>query len=212
VHSSFLIFLGVAALLTITPGADTAVVTKAALGDGRRAAMLTTLGINTGILVWGTASAAGLAAVLTASSTVFTAIKLLGAAYLLWLGAQALWGTFRGHAPEQADDAAGARERRMSAGAAYRQGLLSNVLNPKVGVFYTTFLPQFIGPGDPVFAKSVLLAGIHDLMGLLWLVCYSYVVTRAGDLLRRPPIRRAVDRLTGVVLIGFGLRLAAAKS
>ncbi|HSU66522.1 MAG TPA: LysE family translocator, partial [Tepidisphaeraceae bacterium] len=92
--------------------------------------------------------------------------------------------------------------------AAYRQGLLTNLLNPKVGLFYTTFLPQFVAPDDPVLLKSVLLGTIHNVMGVVWLTGYAYLVTRAGDVLRRPQIKRAIDRLTGAVLIALGLRLA----
>jgi len=109
-------------------------------------------------------------------------------------------------APPEARAASAASS--SSSWAAYRQGLLTNLLNPKVGLFYTTFLPQFVAPGDPVLLKSVLLGTIHNLMGLLWLTGYAYLVTRAGDVLRRPEIKRAIDRLTGAVLIALGLRLA----
>lgn len=216
ITSSFLTFLGLAALLTITPGADTAVVTRAALANGRGAALLTTLGINAGVLLWAAASALGLAALLDASAVAFTAVKLVGAAYLIWLGAQSIWqsrarahtGTDAAHGPGTAGGVAGGDTGIEVRRASFRQGLLSNLFNPKVGVFYTTFLPQFIAPGDPVFLESMLLATIHDLMGFLWLSFYAYVVVRAGDVLRRPSVKRALDRVTGAVLILFGLRLA----
>lgn len=206
-----LAFLGIAALLTITPGADMAVVTRTALSRGRAAAFLTTLGIVVGVLLWAIASAAGLAAILNTSATLFTIVKLLGAGYLVWLGAQSLWQSRKGanaaHASHGKPEAA-ETSRPAYQGASFRQGLLTNLLNPKIGIFYTTFLPQFISPGDPVFAKSVLLALIHGIMGVIWLSAYAYVVTRAGDVLRRPSIKRWLDRVTGVVLVALGLRLA----
>ena len=153
----FLTFLGVAALLTILPGADMAVVTRAALVQGRRAALLTTLGVNTGVLTWAVASALGLAALLNASATAFTAVKLAGALYLVWLGVQAILQARRPAAAAQPGTPAG-QALRVRPWPAYRQGLLTNLLNPKVGVFYTTFLPQFIGPHDPVL-RPVAAAG-----------------------------------------------------
>ncbi len=210
--SRTLAFVGVAALLTVTPGADMAVVTRTALGQGRRAALLATLGINIGVLAWSLASAIGLAALLTASATAFTIVKFAGAAYLVFLGVQSIAGTFRREtaAAATADHQTPSTLSRSS-WAPFRQGLLTNLLNPKVGVFYTTFLPQFIGPGDPVLAKSVLLGCIHNAMGLLWLIGYAYLVTKAGDVLRRPSIRRALDRFTGAVLVALGVRLAVEK-
>ncbi len=209
-HPHLLAFIGVAALLTITPGADMAVVTRVALACGRRSAWLTSLGIVNGLLCWAIASALGLAALLNASAAAFTVLKLVGAAYLILMGIQTLWQTRPSamHAGAGAGPAAETRPAsQQGAWSAYRQGLLSNLLNPKIAVFYTTFLPQFMAPGDPVFAASLLLAGIHITMGLIWLFIYSFLVTRAGDVLRRPRIKATIDRVTGTVLVGFGLRL-----
>jgi threonine/homoserine/homoserine lactone efflux protein len=195
-----LAFLAVAALLTITPGPDMALVTRNAF-RGMRSVVHTALGVVTGLLVWGTASAAGVAAVLAASATAFTLLKIVGAAYVCWLGLQTLRAANR-HGTVPAGSA------RARGGPPYRQGLLSNLLNPKIAVFYTTFLPQFIGPGQSVLARSLLLAALHALMGLAWLVAYGYSIHRAGNLVARPAVRRFLDRLTGTVLVGFGLRLA----
>ena len=198
-------FVGIAALLTITPGADMALVTKNALAGGRGAALTTTFGIVTGVMAWAVASALGIAALLAASATAFVVLKLVGAAYLVLLGLQAIWGTRRGAASSDPD--IGEEEKRAE-GSAFRQGLITNLLNPKIAVFYTTLLPRFIVPGDPVLLKSLLLAGIHTLMGLVWLTAYATLVTRAGDVLRGPRVKRALDRVTGGVLIGLGVRLA----
>jgi threonine/homoserine/homoserine lactone efflux protein len=200
-------FVGVAALLTITPGADMALVTRNALASGWRAALLTTLGINSGVLTWAAASAVGLAALLRASAEAFTVLRVAGGAYLALLGLQTLWRA-RGRAGRP--DPAGPRAPARPPGAwAFRQGLLTNLLNPKIAVFYTAFLPQFIAPGDPVLAKSVLLAAIHNVMGLAWLSAYAWLVARAGDVLRRPWVKRLLDRVTGSVLVVLGARLAA---
>lgn len=205
-----LAFVGVAALLTVTPGADMALVTRNALVAGRKAAFLTTLGINTGILSWAVASAVGLAALLSASTTAFAILKLTGAAYLVFLGLQTIWRTRKSKEPGR-DEACLGVERQSAGVSAFRQGLLTNLLNPKIAIFYTTFLPQFVSPGDPVFLKSVFLAAIHNLLGFVWLTGYAYAVTRAGGLLRRPRIGRILDRATGAVLVALGLRLAFEK-
>jgi threonine/homoserine/homoserine lactone efflux protein len=203
-----LTFAGLAALLTITPGADMALVTKNARAAGRKAAVLTTLGINIGLLSWATASAVGLAAILSASATAFTILKLVGGAYLILLGLQTIWQTRRGEEPRIEEVRADRPGQRAARGSAFRQGLLTNLLNPKIAVFYTTLLPQFISPRDPVFLKSMLLAAIHNLLGCVWLTGYAYFVVKTGDLLRCPTVKRILDRATGAVLITLGLRLA----
>jgi RhtB (resistance to homoserine/threonine) family protein len=203
-------FLGVALLLTVTPGADMALVTRQALSSGHRAAVQTTFGIITGLVVWATLSAAGLAALLTTSATAFAVLKLLGAAYLVYLGLQTLWQTRQGNAPAAPGQRVPGTDR-VTGPQAYRQGLLSNLLNPKVGVFYTTFLPQFVAADAPALPQLLTLALLHIVMGLVWLLAYTQLVVTAGDWLRRPPIRRWLDRLTGAVLVALGLRLAVER-
>jgi threonine/homoserine/homoserine lactone efflux protein len=150
--------------------------------------------------VWGAASACGVAAVLNASAEVFTAVKLAGAGYLVWLGLKAVR-----HA---GDHGASGRAR---AGSPFRQGLLCNLLNPKAGIFFTALLPQFVSPDDPALLVSLLMTAIAAAASLAWLSLYATVVPRAGDVLRRPPVRRALDRATGAVLIGLGVRLALTR-
>ena len=202
-------FIGLSALLTLTPGADTALVTKNTLSHGRAAAFCTTLGISTGITVHAAMSALGLSAILSRSAIVFETVKLVGAAYLVVLGVQALLGS-GSHSISTASIHV-EKESRKDLLRAYRQGLLTNVLNPKVAVFYLTFLPQFIAPGDPVLRKSLLLAAIHIGMGLVWLSTYAHFISRLAALLTRPEIRRMLERVTGGLLIALGLRLAWEK-
>jgi threonine/homoserine/homoserine lactone efflux protein len=198
-----LVFVGVVALLTITPGADMAMVARSVFTGGRRAAFATTLGISAGCLVWAFASAIGVAAVLAASRTAYDALRLIGAAYLIWLGVQSLIAARRGHyaAPVPGADRA----------SPFRQGLLTNLFNPKIAVFYSTFLPQFISPGDPAVLVSMLLAGVHIAFGLAWLSIYAWLLSRAVESFKGSRLRRALDALTGTVLVALGLRLAAER-
>jgi RhtB (resistance to homoserine/threonine) family protein len=199
-----LLFLGIVALLTITPGADMAMVARSVFTGGRRDAFATTLGISAGCLVWAFASAVGVAAVLAASQTAYDALRLVGAAYLVWLGVQSLLAARRG-AP-QASEALGPRRA-----SPFRQGLLTNLFNPKIAVFYSTFLPQFIAPGDPVLALSLALAGVHIALGVAWLSLYAFLLDRAVAAFKGSRLRRTLDAVTGTVLVGLGLRLAAER-
>ncbi|HEY6959614.1 MAG TPA: LysE family translocator [Candidatus Limnocylindria bacterium] len=191
----------VLALLTVSPGADMALVAKVTLQRGRSDAFVTTVGICSGLFVHATASALGLSVILATSADAFTAVKLAGAAYLAYLGIRSLRASLHPEVPQ----AAVASSR--SAGP-FVQGLFSNVLNPKVAVFYLTFLPQFIDPRGNVLAQSLVLAAVHAVMGLLWLTAYAYVLGRVARALASGTLRRILERVTGVVLIGLGARLA----
>jgi threonine/homoserine/homoserine lactone efflux protein len=198
------VFLGVIALLTITPGADMAMVSRSVFIGGRRDAFATTLGISAGCLVWALASAAVIAAVLAASETAYDTLRPVGAAYLVWLGAQSLLAARRSYYNGAPMRAAGRRGP-----SPFRQGLLTNLFNPKIALFYTTFLPQFIGPGDPVLPLSLAMAGTHILLGLVWLSTYAWVLDRTLEAFRGSRVRRALDALTGAVLVALGIRVAA---
>ena len=196
----FVAGLAVLALLTVSPGADTALVTKITLERGRRAALLATLGICSGLLVHATASALGLSVILATSAEAFTIVKIAGAAYLTYLGVQALRSSFRHDTAEVASPRRGANP--------YLQGVFSNVLNPKVAVFYLTFLPQFMSPGDNVLVRSLAFAVAHGVMGIAWLSAYAYALTRISAVLDGAGLRRWLERVTGGVLIALGARLA----
>ena len=199
-----LAFIGIAALLTITPGSDTMLVIRSVLGRGQRAGLLTVLGICCGLFIHATLSALGLSVILVRSATAFEIVKLGGAAYLIVLGAQSIRGALRGAARSAAlPPRRPGRTRR-----AFVEGLLNNVLNPKVAVFYLAFLPQFINPSDPVLAKSMLLASIHFVQGILWLSLIAVSMERLRRLLTHPRVQRAFEAVTGLVLVAFGVRLA----
>jgi threonine/homoserine/homoserine lactone efflux protein len=196
-------FLLVATIVVITPGVDMAVVTRNALLDGRRAAVLTALGINLGVLFWVTAAALGLAAVVAASAPAFAAIKLAGAVYLIYLGLLALRAAGRTPGPTEPAETA-PRERGR---APFRQGLVSNLLNPKIAVFFTGLLPQFVG-SDGSAADLLLLGLLFNALGVAWLTSYALLAARGRNVLNRPAVKRTLDRATGIVLIGLGARLA----
>ena len=198
-----LVFLGIVALLTITPGADMAMVARSVFTGGRRDAFATTLGISAGCLAWASASALGVAAVLAASQTAYDALRLVGAVYLIWLGVQSLLAARSGVAPVASTEG--------PKGRPFRQGLLTNLFNPKIAVFYSTFLPQFIGPGDSALAVSMLLACVHIAFGIAWLSLYAWLLARAVEAFKGSRLRRALDALTGTVLIALGLRLATER-
>lgn len=200
----FLAFLGIAAVLTITPGADTALVTKNVLGRGRASAFVTTLGICLGCLTHAILSALGLSAILRSSVALFNVVKFAGALYLIYLGAMSLSAAWKGGEPGQAGVAGRAGYWRS-----FLEGYGTNLLNPKVSIFYLTFLPQFISPGEPAFSKSLFLAAIHILMGLVWLTIYAAMLHRLSAKLLQPTIRRKLEAATGAVLITFGVRLAS---
>jgi threonine/homoserine/homoserine lactone efflux protein len=180
-----------------------ALVMKSSLRGGRQAAQRTTLGVCAGLFVWGAASAVGIAAIVATSALAFALLKAVGAVYLICLGALALWRTRRGRQthPERA-------ELSTSSRRPFWQGLGTNVLNPKIAVFYTTLLPQFISPGQSVLARSLLLAATHAGLSLVWLASYAELVGRAQAFMHRPVVRRVLDRVTGLVLVALGVRLA----
>jgi threonine/homoserine/homoserine lactone efflux protein len=203
-------FVGVAALVIVTPGQDTALTIRNTLLGGRRGGILTALGVSAGQACWTVAASAGVAALLVASEPVFHAVKLAGAAYLVLLGAQALRDAVRPRA-WRATAGAAASQRRDRPGVAFRKGLLSNLGNPKMAVFFTSLLPQFAPGGETSFVALLALGLLFCLMTLVWLTGYAIAVAKAGDILRRPPVRRAIDAVTGAVLVAFGLRVATER-
>ena len=196
---ALLAYLAAAGLLTITPGLDTAMVLRTAAAEGPRRAALAALGIGCGCLVWGVAVALGLGVLLAASQGLYTAIRLAGAAYLLWLGANLILK------PRERFEFAGETPR---GGNWWLRGLTTNLLNPKIGVFYVSFLPQFVPHGFAPAPFIVLLAAIHFVLGLAWAAGLILATRPLKTWLERRAVVRWLDRLTGGVFVGFGLRLA----
>lgn len=206
--TSFLAFLGVSAVVIMTPGPDTAVTVRNTLLGGRFAGILTALGISTGQAIWALATSFGVVALLVASEFLFQAVKYAGAAYLVWLGVHALVAAWRG----TGDGAiAGVRTgaARLSPSRAFLQGLVSDLGNPKMAVFFASLLPQFATSGEGLFAALMSLGLVFSLMTFLWLVVYAFVIAKAGEVLRRPAIRRWIEAVTGTLLVALGVRMAA---
>jgi threonine/homoserine/homoserine lactone efflux protein len=180
-----------------------AVVTKNALAHGRRGVMLTTTGIALALGIWLSATAVGLSALLRASGEALFVLKLIRAAYLAYLGVRTLLDSRR-----RPPDLLASAPEPAPAHAIFRQGFLSAISNPKLGVFFVTFLPQFVTPGQPVLPRLLLLGAIFAVIGWTWMNVYGLFVTRMRDVVTAPRVRQWMDRVTGVVLLGFGARLA----
>ena len=206
IAQSLIAFLAAAALLTITPGVDTAMVLRAAAVEGRRPAAFAAIGIGMGCLVWGAAVALGLGALLTASQAAYSALKWIGAAYLVYLGVRLMWKP-----RERLVIDAGGAAATGGALTSLRRGLFTNLLNPKIGVFYVTFLPQFTPVGVSVGGYSFMLACIHVVLGLVW---FAFLISATAPLrafLARPKAVKTMDRVTGGVFIAFGAGLALSR-
>lgn len=210
IDAQFWSFLVAITLLSISPGVDTLLVIRNTARGGVRDGVLTSLAICCGLFVHAAISALGISLILLQSAWAFAALKLAGAVYLIWLGLQALLAARRG----QGLPVAGVRGecRAVPVWKPLREGLLSNVLNPKTVVFYMAFLPQFIAPGDPALAKSLFLAGVHFVIANLWQVGVALMVGGAGRLLASRAFARWLNGLTGAVLIVFGVSLALERS
>lgn len=193
-------YVAAASLLTITPGLDTALVIRTATTGSTRQAALAGLGIATGCFVWAALVSFGLGALLAASQLAYTVLRWMGAAYLLWVGYKLLRHPRR-EFPTQAQSARGQR-------AAFATGALTNLLNPKVGVFYVSFLPQFVPQGVHVGAYILMLGAIHALLGLIWFACLIAATRPISTFIRRPAAIQACDRLTGGVFVACGVGLA----
>lgn len=207
--SQVLAFTGIAALLTITPGADTMLVIRNVLSRGGMAGILSTFGICSGLFIHASLSALGLSIILVKSATAFQIVKYAGAIYLIFLGSQSIRRIFN-IKEDQLSTIENKKNNQINSlkRKSFFEGFLTNILNPKVAIFYLAFLPQFINTGDLVFQKSVLLASIHALEGIIWLCFISLSLNRIKSIIRRPKARKIIEGITGTVLIGFGVKLS----
>lgn len=200
-----LVYVGIVVAIVLLPGPDTAVVTKNALVHGRDAALGSALGTNLGVSVWTLATALGVAAILKSSATVYDGLKLVGALYLVWIGVRTLWDSRR----SPGDGAGAARTARVIDGrGGFRQGLLTDLANPKVGIFFTSLLPQFVSPHGSALLQMLILGAIYIAFSLVWMCGYALAAVRLSHVLGRAKVRAGIDRFSGLVIVGFGIRLA----
>ncbi len=207
--SSFAAFIGVSLVVIMTPGPDTAITIRNTLFGGRAGGVFTALGIAVGQTIWALATSIGIVAILVASEPLFLAIKYAGAAYLIYLGYQALREAVYPSHPAAGASKGGQSSFELKPLAAFRQGIISDLGNPKMAVFFASLLPQFVPAGHPSFFALLLLGTVFAAMTFSWLALYTFVVAKAGDFLRRPAIRRAIEGATGALLMGLGIRIAA---
>jgi len=198
-------FLAIAAIVIVTPGPDTALTIRNTLLGSRRTGFFTAMGVSTGQAIWALATSLGVAALLAASEPAFTALKLFGAAFLIYLGAQSLLAAIRGTERPHVH-----RGAVLAPSVAFRQGVVSNLGNPKMAAFFPSLLPQFAS-ADATFGALLLLGLVFSVMTLVWLSAYAFAVARAGDFLRRSAVRRALDAIVGAVLVALGFRVAAER-
>lgn len=201
-------FLGISVLVIASPGPDTALTIRNTLMGGRAAGIATALGVATGQVIWAMMTAIGLVALLLASETLFQIVKLAGAAYLIVIGLQSLYAAWRGDASSLPGDVA---RRRLGPVAGFRQGVINDLGNPKMAVFFASVLPQFAAPGEGMASGLVVLGLIFAVMTFLWLAAYAVLIARAGALFQRPAVRRALDAVTGATLVALGVRIATAE-
>ena len=203
IADNLLAYTFAATLLTLTPGLDTALVLRTATVEGRQQALRAALGINAGCLVWGAAVAFGLGALIAVSELAFNVLKYCGAAYLCWLGANMLLRPRTSLATAQAD---GKPDSNW-----FLKGMTGNILNPKIGIFYVSFLPQFIPQGAPLVAWTFGLVAIHVLIGMLWSITLITATRPLAGVLRRERVIKWMDRATGMIFILFAARLALSR-
>lgn len=203
IADNLIAFTLAATLLTVTPGLDTAMILRTSAVEGRKQGLRAALGINAGCLLWGAAVAFGLGALIAVSELAYDILKYCGAAYLAWLGVNMLLRPRQSLAPAEA-------EGRPAANW-FLKGMMGNLLNPKVGIFYVSFLPQFIPQGQPLIAWTFGLVGIHVLLGLIWAVGLISATQSMAGVLRKGKVIQWMDRATGLVFVLFAARLALSR-
>ncbi len=206
ISSQLLAFVTVTLVLTATPGVDTFILMRNVLRGGQQDGFYTAIGICSGLFVHASLSALGISVILVRSAGLFNFVKIVGAIYLVWLGVSSIYGAIR---YKNSFDLAqcGVAKERLHPAKSFREGLLSNLLNPKPAVFYLAFFPQFISHGDPVFIKTMFLASIQFAIGISWLIMLSHFVSHVKAYVEKPSIKRTLDTLSGGILIAFGIKI-----
>jgi len=206
---NFYLFLIMCMLLIILPGPDTAIATKNTLTVGRTGGLKTMLGTCCALLIHTTAAVVGLSAIIVKSAFLFSVFKYVGAVYLVYLGAKTLWA-LRNKKDTVTDEVLEAS--KFDSKSCFKQGFLTNLLNPKVAIFFLTFLPQFVDAGSDTFLPFLAMGIIYSLLTAVWFLLYIYLLNQISAFMKKPKTMKVMEGLTGTVLIGFGLKLALEKA
>lgn len=206
INFQILTFLTVTLVLTVTPGIDTVLIMRNVLRGGRQDGNYTAIGICSGLFVHASLSALGLSVILANSAVLFHYLKILGAFYLIWLGATTLYGAFRRNTQISLRRKT-VNNTSVKPLRSFREGIFSNLLNPKPAIFYFAFFPQFIGTTDPVFIKTMILASVQFLIGVSWLILLSHLIMRMKSILEKPLVGKLLNGVSGGVLVLLGVKL-----
>lgn len=206
------VFLVMCILLIILPGPDTAITTKNTLTVSRKGGLQTIIGSCCGLLIHTCAAVIGLSAIIVKSAYIFAVLKYVGAVYLCYLGIKTLWTlrTIRTQSPVVDD--VGSIEHKYSHQSCFKQGFLTNVTNPKVAVFFLTFLPQFVDGNSGTFFPFLIMGLIYTALTMLWFIFYVYLLDRISAFMKKPSTKAVIEGLTGAILIAFGIKLALEKA
>ena len=207
--SSFLAFLAISAVVIATPGPDTALTIRNTIAGGRPAGLATAFGVSMGQLIWATATSFGLVAILLASEPIFSALRLVGAAYLIYLGVQSLRSAFANSSTPSVKQ--NHTPTTLAPGKAFTQGVINDLANPKMAVFFASVLPQFAPQGQGMLSHLILLGLVFSVLTFAWLALYASVIASAGAWLRGSKMRRSIDGVAGFALVGMGVRVATSE-
>lgn len=202
---NFYFYVLMCILLIILPGPDTAIITKNTVTTGRAGGLKTALGTCCALLIHTSAAVLGLSAIIVKSALLFSIFKYVGAVYLIYLGVKTLWALRK---KEVAASIELDHKRQFANTSSFKQGFLTNILNPKVAVFFLTFLPQFVNPGSDTFVPFIIMGFTYTLLTAIWFLLYVNLINQISSLMKKPMTQNIVEGLTGTILIGFGIKLA----
>ncbi|MGX6445748.1 LysE family translocator [Neobacillus sp. K501] len=206
---NFYLFVLMCFFLIILPGPDTAIATKNTVTVGKAGGLKTALGTCCALLIHTSAAVLGLSAIIVKSALLFSILKYVGAVYLIYMGVKALWSLKK---KEIAASAEINSKRQFVNKSCFKQGFLTNILNPKVAVFFLTFLPQFVDPGSNTFLPFLIMGITYTVLTAIWFLLYVYLINQISAFMKKPKTQNIIEAITGTVLIGFGIKLALEKA
>lgn len=204
----FYLFVLMCIFLIILPGPDTAIVTKNTLSVGKSGGLKTALGICCALLIHTSAAVLGLSAIIVKSAVLFSVFKYVGAVYLIYLGVKTVWSLRK---KEEVSIEMNTKKQFENT-SCFKQGFLTNILNPKIAVFFLTFLPQFVDAGSDTFIPFLLMGITYTVLTAIWFLLFIYLINQISAFMKKPKTQNLIEGFTGTILIGFGIKLALEKS